>query len=181
MCAYTPHFEDRSDAGGPPHVPVSLFEDGVTPQNSIKCYLGVSGCIGDVPFTAMVANACGHSAFKGCKFCFLVGQTINEKGEPLGIVRWGGCDRSATLPKAHKYDAEGAWDEVPVHFSAVGGTFDATMADSIKVTPGLHAMRVQSAQDVRAEARAQHPPPARPPNACSGSEALEAWQDGVPL
>ena len=180
--AHTTHPRDHDalcHAGGPEIAPVTVYEDLESPENSIKCYLGVSGCIGDVPFTAMVASACGHTCKKGCKFCFLMGQTTNDLDEALRAVRSGGYNRDVTSTKAQKFDNSANWVDVRVCFSAEDGTFDETFAKDVKVTPDLHAMRVQAAQDVRDEARAQHPPPPQPANGIIGSSAMESWSAGV--
>ena len=163
---------------GPP-TPVTLYEDTTNPARSIKCYLGVSGCIGDVPFTAMVANACGHTAMKGCKYCFLVGQTRNDNQEKLGTVRFCGCDHEATSTKAHVFGLNGVWSEVPACFSAEDGSFDKQRAEALKITPELQRMRELSAIDARNTARGNNPPPPLPPGARDGNQAQMDWELGA--
>lgn len=156
-----------------------MFEDRETPENSILCYIGISGCIGDVPFTAHVANACGHACFKSCKFCFHMGQTKNDLNEALGMVRLGGYGPN-TATTAQPFNHAGQWSDVPVCYTAAGDTFNEQLAAGLKVTPELHAMRVQLAADERAKARTDHPPPVRPENSPMGSDSFETWQSGAP-
>ena len=67
----------------------------------------------------------------------------------------------------------------PVCFSAEDGSFNATEADNIRMTPELHAMQKQSAEDCRAQASQQHPPPVRPADAVGGNTEQLEWQAGV--
>ena len=167
------------DVGDPEPVPVMVYKDETNPANNLTCFLGISGCIGDVPFTAVVANSCGHTARKGCKFCFAVGCTCNADDEALNTVRHGGYDRTSKSTTAHLYGRGGGWEVRPLCFSAEDGSFDATEAANIRVTPELHAMRRQSAEDCRAQARQQHPPPVRPADAVGGNTEQLEWQAGV--
>lgn len=164
---------------GAPTTPVLLFEDVANPANNIECFIGVTGCIGDVPFTAMMANACGHSGKKGCKYCFLLGQSFNDQDEPLGTVRFCGCDSNAVSTQAHVFDASGFWSSVPACFVDGDNRFDQQRADSLKITPDLQLMRERSAMDKRAAARLAHPPPVRPDNARDGNQAQLDWEKGA--
>lgn len=155
-----------------------VYEDKQNPANSIECFLGISGCIGDVPFTTTIANSCGHTCMKPCKFCFEVGCTRNAAGHPLNTVRLGGYDPAVKISKAHKVVGDGGWSVVDAQFSKPDGSFDSDKATEIRVTPEQHAMRVQSAIDVREEARQAHPAPVRPNTAVGGNQEQLDWQAG---
>jgi len=157
---------------------VLVYEDKQNPANSIECFLGISGCIGDVPFTTTIANSCGHTCMKPCKFCFEVGCTRNAAGHPLNTVRLGGYDPAVKISKAHKVVGDGGWSVVDAQFSKPDGSFDSDKATEIRVTPEQHAMRVQSAIDVREEARQAHPAPVRPNTAVGGNQEQLDWQAG---
>lgn len=160
-------------------MPVTLFEDPESPGNTIKCYIGISGCIGDTPFTAVVANACGHACFKSCKHCFLRGQTKNDQQDPLNVVRLAGYGPNATA-MAQPFNDVAQWVDVPVCYSTDDNRFNEDLAEQLKVTPEQHAMRVQLAMDIRATARTDNPPPVRPANASMGSDSFETYQAGAP-
>lgn len=178
FCSACVH-DARHSAGGPPNVPVTLFEDPESPGNTIKCYIGISGCIGDTPFTAVVANACGHACFKSCKHCFLRGQTKNDQQDPLNVVRLAGYGPNATA-MAQPFNDVAQWVDVPVCYSTDDNRFNEDLAEQLKVTPEQHAMRVQLAMDIRATARTDNPPPVRPANASMGSDSFETYQAGAP-
>lgn len=158
-----------------------LHEDVEVPANNIEAYLGVSGCIGDVPFSAMMANACGHSALKGCKFCFLLGQTKNSAQEKLPAVRFGGYDPEDNSTKAHMFTATGEWYSESVSFVKADGTFDKQQAEKVRVNTTQQAMRRQLADDVRAEAAKEveekNPLPQLPDGATS--DQIETFQAGT--
>jgi len=170
-------------AGEADPVPVSLYEDPADPGNSFRQFLGVTGFIGDTPFAAMVANACGHAALKACKFCFLLGDTFNYLNEKLGATRFGGFVQP--LPgqppvQAHKYDeTAGTWETVPVCWAGADGAFNQAQLESMRITPELQAMRRRLAEDVRTESDTRFPRPHRPADAVDHNEAQAVWQDGT--
>lgn len=102
-------------------------------------------------------------------------------GESLGAVRFGGYDLATSDAKAHVFDLNGEWEEKSICFVAEDGHFNQSQATAITITPELQSLRRQSAQDIRVQARAQHPAPPRPGAAVGGNAEQHDWQSGVSL
>jgi hypothetical protein len=72
-------------------------------DSPIQLYLRMSGHVGDVPWTAILVRAYGHSSFKGCARCLQLVLIINCEGEPLGLVRClGYLDKVLHSVSAHR-------------------------------------------------------------------------------
>lgn len=164
----------------PRPTPLTVYNDEAVPENSITCYLGVSGCIGDVPFTAMVSNACGHTGIKACKHCFLLGRTVNDGGETLKPARYCGYDASTESTVGEAFDQDCQWHTISnVCFAAADGTFNEEIACKLRVTGDLHSIRADAADGLRRDIKARLPLPDKPEGAILGSAALAEWQDGM--
>jgi hypothetical protein len=122
----------------------------------------LSGHIGDVPWTAITARACGHACFKGCPRCFLLGQTVNSKGESLGATRFGGYKEEADaqiLKFADQLESATDWEDLQIKYSKADGTFDKDVAARLKVQHVMHTSRAQGAEAARDRIAQLHPPP----------------------
>lgn len=170
------HIMHACDAGEATPVPLKVFEDPQGQEEPIVCYLGCSGIIGDVPFSAIVANATGHSGFKACKHCFMIGQTENKAGEDLKTVRFGGFDEDDPA-EAHVLNENGEWHKIEQLCFVKDGVFDGDLANSIRVTPVLLDLLRTHAEAERIEAKKDLPP--RPAEAVGDSSAQEEWQDSA--
>ena len=162
--------------------PLTVYQNPETPETDITCYIGVSGCIGDVPFTAMVSGACGHTGIKGCKDCFLLGRTINDLGEPTRRTCFCSyCnDIEDAIAETATVDAQWVTLEGVCYTCNDGGEgFDETVANKLRITPELQSVLVQTAEDIRQEVLGERPLPPKPEDAHLGSSALEEWQKGA--
>ena len=170
-----------------PHpTPLAVYENPDDPQDCIQSYIGVSGCIGDVPFTAMMAGACGHTGFKGCKNCFLVARTTSDTGKPLKPPRFCSYCQGVASAIAELVTTDAAWQTVQgVCFTSKDASgncrFDEDTLSQLRVTPELQSILVHTAEDIREEVRQKWPLPPKPDDASLGSAALANWQEGMIL
>lgn len=164
-----------------PHpTPLTVYENPADPQDFISTYIGVSGCIGDVPFTAMMAGACGHTGCKGCKNCFLLGRTTSASGKPLKPPRFCSYCQNIADAIAELVTADAGWQEVDnISFTGQDGKFDEATLNQLRVTPELQSILVQTAEDIREDVRQKRPLPPKPDNAPLGSARLAQWQEGM--
>ena len=120
--------------------------------------------IGDTPFTAHVCGACGHTARNGCKNCFIVGITRDAEERGLGSTRFTAY--GSPCPAQVMTEAGDAWaDEEQVIYSAedLAGQlrFDGAVAQKLKKSHAQCCALALAAEQIKAEAREQHPIPTR--------------------
>jgi hypothetical protein len=149
-----------------------------------QLYLCMSGHVGDVPWTAVVARACGHSSFKGCPRCFQLGVTINGEGESLGCVRCLGylgevCTQILRIDSSYPPDQPGHtfWEDGIVCYSAEEDgvqVFNEQGARAIRVTEEQRRKRAEGAAVLMRDCIAQRPLPTR-----GESECIQTWEERI--
>ncbi len=161
-----------------------VVHEGVGPDDPrIQLHLCLSGHIGDVPWTAVISRACGHSSFKGCPRCFQVGATSNNQGQALGCVRCLGYTHDTMVQKLevnHEWAVDDprriSWVDSTVCYSTVVdgvAVFNEAAAENIRVNNDQNRLRAQGA------ARLMHDKiQARPMRDKQQDETVEAWEAG---
>jgi hypothetical protein len=115
----------------------------------------MASCIADGPFTAHLSMACGHTAKKGCRRCFIVGQT-KDGGESLGGTRFLGYNEPTDF---ESFDREGAWNESRASYKALDGSYDSAMATTFTLSEAQHQARVSCAEKISVEKERECPIP----------------------
>jgi hypothetical protein len=82
-------------AGGERGEALDVYAGSGEQDPPVQVHLCLSGHVVDVPWTAVVAQACGHSSVKGCLRYFQLGVTCNSMGESLGCVHCLGYMRDS--------------------------------------------------------------------------------------
>jgi hypothetical protein len=161
-----------------------VFEGAGPDDPRVQLHLCLSGHIGDVPWTAVMARACAHSSFKGCPRCFQVGTTCNSQGEALGCVRLLGYLEDTLVQKLEINtdmavgDAEyTSWVDSTVCYTKVMDgrvVFDQVAANEIRVANDQHKLRAQSATKLMHDKVLLHPMRDR-----LHGETIEEWEEGT--
>jgi hypothetical protein len=158
-----------------------VFEGDGLNDPKVQLHLCISGHIGDVPWTAVIARACSHSSFKGCPRCFQLGTTCNSLGEALGCVRFLGYHEDTLVQKLEvNADVPPAdpdyihWvDSTICYATVVDGTavFNQAAADQNRVRNEQHKLRARGATKLMHDKIRLRPMRDR-----RHGEALEAWE-----
>jgi hypothetical protein len=148
----------------------------------MKLHLCMSGHVGDVPWTAIVARACGHSSFKGCPRCFQLGVTTNSEGEALGCVRCLGylgevCTQTLRINPSRPPGQPGHtfWEDGMICYSVEEDgvqVFNEQGARAIRVTEEQHRKRAQGAAVLMSDCVAQRPLPNQ-----EEGESVQTWEE----
>jgi hypothetical protein len=160
-----------------------VFEGSGPDDPKVQLHLCFSGHIGDVPWTAIMSRACGHSSFKGCPRCFQVGATCNKQGQALGSVRCLGYVEDTMAQKLEinaDVPAEDpdfvTWVDSTICYSTVTegvAVFDEVAADNIRVQHDQHKLRAQGATTLMHNMVQKRPMRDR-----QQGETVEAWEEG---
>jgi hypothetical protein len=160
-----------------------VYEGGGPEDPRVQLHLCFSGHIGDVPWTAVIARACGHSSFKGCPRCFQVGATCNSQGQALGSVRCLGYIEDTMVQKLEiNVDVpvgdpgHVTWIDSTICYSTViegVAVFDEAAAENIRVKNNQHQLRSQGATKLMHDKVRERPMRAR-----QQDETVAAWEAG---
>jgi hypothetical protein len=163
-----------------------LVFEGNHQEPPMRLHLCMSGHVGDVPWTAILVRACGHSSFKGCPRCFQLGVTTNTEGETLGCVRCLGylgevCTQvlriDPTIPPGQP--GHTFWEDGMVCYSAEEDgvqVFNEQGARAIRVTEELHRKRAEGAAVLMSKCIAQRPLPYR-----AEGDSVHTWEERMIL
>jgi hypothetical protein len=156
--------------------------DGSQHEPAVQLHVCLSGHVGDVPWTAVVARTCGHSSFKGCPMCFQLGATSNRDGDSLDCVRCQGYVNDIDTQVlqingdiAPNEPGHITWTDGKVCYSAsVAGsfTFNEDAANGIRVTDELHSRRAEGAAALMRQCITAWPMPER-----DHEESVQTWEE----
>jgi hypothetical protein len=110
----------------------------------------LASCIADGPFTVHLSMACGNTAKKGCRHCFIVGQT-KEGGTSLGGTR---CNEPTEF---ESFDREGAWTEGRTLCKSPDGSYDGTTEKTFTLSEAQHQAPVSFVEKISADKELDKP------------------------
>jgi hypothetical protein len=159
-----------------------LVFEGNEQEAPVQVHLCLSGHVGDVPWTAIVARGCGHSSFKGCPRCFQLGLTTNTEGQSLGCVRCVGYmgEVDTQILRINHEILPGQpghtfWEDGKVCYSVEEDgchVFNEEGARAVRVTHEQHTKRAEGSAVIMRDCIQERPLPQR-----DEGESVQAWEE----